>query len=66
MRQSHIVNFYHYAKSRDMTSCSPVFWWAFVLLIFAQKVQAHATVLQDCKIAKIEEKVRTFMKLLGP
>ena len=66
MRQSHIVYFYHYAKSRDMTSCCHAFSRAFVLLIFGQKVEAKVTVLQVFKTAKIEEKVRTFMKLLGP
>ena len=66
MRQSKIVDFYHYAKSREMTSCCPLSWRAFVLLIFGQRVQSEATVLQAFKIVKIEEKVTTFMKLLGP
>ena len=33
---------------------------------FGPKVQAQATVFQAFRIAKIEEKLTTFMKLLGP
>ena len=36
------------------------------MLIFGPKVQAEATVLQTFKLAKIEEKMTTFMKLIGP
>ena len=36
------------------------------MLIFCPKVQAEATVLQTFKLAKIEEKMTTFMKLIGP
>ena len=49
-----------------MTSRCPLFWRAFVLLIFGSKVQAQATVLQAFRIAKIEEQTTTFMNLLGP
>ena len=49
-----------------MASRGPLFWRAFVLLIFGPKVQAQATVLQAFRIAKIEEETATFMKLLGP
>ena len=48
-----------------MTSRCPLFWRAFVLLIFGPKVQAQATVLEAFKIAKIEE-VTMFMELFGP
>ena len=48
-----------------MTSRCPLFWRAFVLIIFGSKVQAQATVLLAFKIAKIEEQTKTIMKLLG-
>ena len=49
-----------------MTSRCPLFWRAFVLLIFGSTVQAQATVLRAFIIAKIEEQMTTFMKLLEP
>ena len=66
MKQSHIIIFYHFAKSRDMVSRCPLFWRAFVLLIFGSKVQAHTTVLQALRIAKVEKQTTTFMKLHRP
>ena len=49
-----------------MTSRCPLFWRAFLLLIFGPKVQAQATVGQAFKISNIEEKMTMFMKLVGP
>ena len=66
IKKSHIIVFYHFAKSRDMTSRCPLFWQAFVRLIFGSKVQAQATVLLAFEIAKIEEQTTTIMKILGP
>ena len=49
-----------------MTSQIPLFWRAFILLIFGPKVQAEVTFLQALKIAKVNEKIMTFLKLIGP
>ena len=38
----------------------------FVRPIFGPKVQAEATVLQALRIAKIKEKMMTFLKLIEP
>ena len=49
-----------------MTSQISLFWRAFILLIFGPKVQAEVTFLQALKIAKVNEKIMTFLKLIGP
>ena len=65
MAQTHEIVSHHYFLSPDMTSRCPLFWRAFLLLIFGPNVQAQATVLEAFKTAKIEE-VTMFMKLFGP